>query len=169
MLSLKQITMLTVGITLFMDVMDANVLNTAVPTMAAGFHVNPVDLKVALISYLLSIAIFTPTSGWIADHFGAKRIYISGLALFVLSSFFCGFATSVPELVIGRFAQGIGGAYMVSLGRLMLARVFHRHELIEIMNTVIMLVSLAVMVVLLSQQSTQRQLSPTEPLGLLLH
>lgn len=145
MLSLKQITMLVVSITLFMDVMDGNVLNTAVPTMANSFQVNPVDLKVALISYLLSIAIFTPASGWVADYFGAKKIYIGGLIIFVLSSFFCGFATNVPSIVIGRFIQGIGAAFMIALGRLMLARVFPRNELIETMSKVVMIISVAVM------------------------
>ena len=145
MLSLKQITLITVSVTLFMDVMDGNVLNTAVPTMANHFQVNPVDLKVALISYLLSIAIFTPTSGWIADCYGAKRIYIGGLALFVVSSFYCGFATNVAEIVIGRFIQGIGSAFMIALGRLMLARVFPRSEMIEAMNKVVIVISLAVM------------------------
>src|SRR3990167_544932 len=115
MLSLKQITMITVAITLFLDVMDASILNTAVPTIADSFQVNPVDLKIALISYLLSIAIFTPTSGWVADRFGTKRAYVLGIGFFALSSFFCGFAYTISQIVVCRFMQGIGGAYMISL------------------------------------------------------
>ncbi|MDP1575114.1 MAG: MFS transporter [Coxiellaceae bacterium] len=146
LISIKKITMIVVAITLFMDVMDSNILNTAAPVMAASFHVNPVDLKVAMISYLLSFAIFIPTSGWFSDKFGTKRIFIGALTLFTLSSFFCGFATTLPEIVFARFIQGIGGAFMISLGRLMIARVFQRNELVEAMNAVIMVVSIGVMI-----------------------
>ena len=145
-ISIKKITMLVVAITLFMDAMDSNVLNTAVPAMATSFHVSPVDLKVALISYLLSFAIFIPTSGWFCDRFGTKRIFIAALSIFTMFSFFCGFATTLPEIVLARFFQGIGGAFMISLGRLMIARVFPRNELVEAMNIVITIVSLGVMI-----------------------
>ena len=130
---------------LFMDVLDTNIINTAIPTMARNFKVNPVDLKIALISYLLSLAFFIPISGWTADKYGAKRIFISALALFTISSFFCGYAHSLLDLVIGRSIQGIGGAFMISLGRLIIARTFERHQLVEAMNAVIIVVSLAVM------------------------
>ena len=82
--------MLTVSLALFMDVLDTNIINTAIPTMARDFAVHPVDLKIALISYLLSLALFIPISGWTADRFGIKRIYIGALALFTISSFGCG-------------------------------------------------------------------------------
>lgn len=143
--SLKKFTMLVVSIAMFMDVMDANILNTAVPTISLAFHINPVDLKVALISYLLSFAIFIPTSGWVADRFGTKRIFISALAFYTLSSFFCGLSQSLTEIIVARLIQGIGGAFMISLGRLMIARAFPRNELVEAMNVVIMIVSLGVM------------------------
>jgi len=73
-LSIKHVTMFTVSLALFMDVLDTNIINTAIPTMAHNFKVNPVDLKVALISYLLSLAVFIPISGWVADKYGTKRI-----------------------------------------------------------------------------------------------
>ncbi len=100
LLTTKRITMFTVSLAIFMDVLDSNIINTAIPVMAQNFQVNPVDLKIALISYLLSLAIFIPISGWTADKYGAKRIFISGLCLFTLSSFWCGYAhTSViPHL-----------------------------------------------------------------------
>lgn len=141
----KRITMSIVSLALFMDVLDSNVINTAVPAMAHTFHVNPIDIKIALISYLLSLAIFIPMSGWVSDKYGTKNIYVGALGLFTVSSFFCGNAHSLTFLVIARFIQGIGGAFMISLGRLTLARTFKRHELVEAMNTVIIVVSLAVM------------------------
>ena len=123
----KRITMFIVSMALFMDVLDSNVLNTAVPAMAHTFHVSPIDIKVALISYLLSLAIFIPMSGWAADKYGTKNIFVGALGLFTITSFFCGYAHSLMMLVIARFIQGIGGAFMISLGRLVLARTFKRH------------------------------------------
>ena len=144
-LSIKRVTMFTVSLALFMDVLDTNIINTAIPTMAHNFKVNPVDLKVALISYLLSLAVFIPISGWVADKYGTKRIYISALCLFTISSFWCGYAHTLMDLVIGRSFQGVGGAFMISLGRLIIARTFAKHQLVGAMNTVIVVVSLAVM------------------------
>ena len=144
-LSTKRITMFTVSLGLFMDVLDSNILNTAIPVMAKNFQVHPIDLKIALISYLLSLAIFIPISGWVADRFGTKRIFIAAMGLFTFSSFLCGYAHTLLELVIARSIQGIGGAFMISVGRLIIARTFERHQLVEAMNAVIMVVSLAVM------------------------
>lgn len=138
--------MFTVALALFMDVLDSNVINTSIPAMSRSLQVYPVDLKIALISYLLSIAIFIPTSGWVADKYGTKNIFIAAQALFVLSSFWCGFATSLPQLVMARFVQGVGGAFMLSLGRLIIARTFKRHELVEALNTIIIVVAIAVMI-----------------------
>lgn len=141
----KRIIMFIVSVALFMDVLDSNVINTAVPAMAHTFHVNPIDIKIGLISYLLSLAIFIPMSGWAADKYGIKIIFISALGLFTLSSFFCGYASTLKTLVIARSIQGIGGAFMISLGRLLIARTFKRFELMKAMNVVITVVSLAVM------------------------
>ncbi|EKD45244.1 MAG: hypothetical protein ACD_70C00006G0003 [uncultured bacterium] len=145
MLSHKRLTMLIVSIALFMDVLDSNVLNTAVPVIAHSFNVNPIELKVALISYLLSLAIFIPMSGWVADKYGAKPIFIGAIGLFVLSSFYCGNTRTLLELSIGRFSQGIGGALMISLSRLIIARTFQRNQFVKAMNSVIIIVSLATM------------------------
>ncbi len=146
MISIKSITMLIVSMALFMDVLDSNIINTAVPAMSHTFHVSPIDIKIALISYLLSLSIFIPISGWAADKYGVKNIFMSAIGLFTLTSFFCGYAHSLVVLVIARFIQGIGGAFMISLGRLIIARSFKRHELVDAMNTVIIVVSIAVMV-----------------------
>lgn len=144
-LTTKRITMFTVSLALFMDVLDSNIINTAIPAMSRSLNVHPVDLKIALISYLLSLAVFIPISGWTADKYGAKPVFIAALGLFTISSFWCGYAHSLSELVIARCVQGIGGAFMISVGRLMIARTFKRHELVEAMNTVIMVVAVAVM------------------------
>ncbi len=128
-----------------MDVLDSNIINTAIPAMSRSLQVNPVDLKVALISYLLSFAVFIPISGWASDKYGVKRIFISALGLFTFTSFWCGYAHTLLELVIARSIQGVGGAFMISLGRLIIARTFKKHELVEAMNAVIIVVSVAVM------------------------
>ena len=113
--SKKNLILVTVALALFMDVLDTNILNTAIPTMARFFKVYPVDLKIALISYLLSLALFIPISGWVADKYGIKLVYISGLACFTVSSFWCGYAQSLLELVLGRSMQGLGGAFMFAM------------------------------------------------------
>lgn len=145
MLSIKTMTTFIVSFALFMDVLDGNVVNTAIPVMSQSFHINPIDLKIALISYLLNLAIFIPMSGWTADKYGTKNIFILAIGLFTVSSFFCGQAQTLMQLVIARSVQGIGGAFMISLGRLIIARTFKKHELMEAMNTVIIVVSMGVM------------------------
>lgn len=141
----KRLTLFTVSLALFMDVLDSNIINTSIPAMAHTLHVSPIDLKIALISYLLCLAIFIPISGWAADKYGAKRIFIGAFGLFTVSSFLCGYAHTLLHLVIARSMQGVGGAFMISLGRLIIVRAFKRHELVEAMNTVIIVVSVAVM------------------------
>jgi EmrB/QacA subfamily drug resistance transporter len=142
----KRLILFTVSFALFMDVLDSNIINTSIPMMAQSLNVNPIDLKIALISYLLSLAVFIPISGWAADKYGTKRIFIAAFGVFTLSSFFCGYARTLTELVIARSIQGMGGAFMISLGRLIVARTFKRHELVTAMNTVIIVVAVAVMI-----------------------
>ena len=141
----KRIIALIVSLALFMDALDATIINTAIPAMSRSLAVNPVDLKIALISYLLMLAIFIPTSSWFADSFGAKRVFISAIIIFTFSSLWCGYALTLFELVLARAFQGIGGALMLPIGRLILLRTFKRHELVDAMNHVIMVVSLGVM------------------------
>lgn len=141
----KKIVIFIVSLALFMDALDTTIINTAIPAMSESLHVNPVDLKIALISYLLSLAIFIPISGWIADKFGAKRVFMTALAVFTLSSIWCGYAQTLVQLVIGRSIQGFGGALMMPIGRLIILRTFRRHELVNAMNHVIMVVSLGLM------------------------
>lgn len=141
----KYLVPLIISIAMFMESLDTTIINTAIPVMSHSLHVNPIDLKIALISYLLSLAIFIPISGWIADKFGIKKIFISALSLFVISSILCGFAHQLWQLVGMRMLQGMGGSLMMPLGRLIIARTFQRSELVNMMSRVIMVGALGVM------------------------
>lgn len=134
-----------VSLALFMEAVDSTVLNTAIPAMSQSLQVNPIDLKIALISYLLSLAILIPISGWMADKFGIKRIFITAVAVFTLSSLWCGYAHNLFELVIARAVQGIGGSLALPVGRLILVRTYPRHHIMNIMSRVVMVASLGLM------------------------
>lgn len=135
-----------VSIAGFMEALDATILNTAIPAISRSLQVHPVDLKIALISYLIVLAIFIPISGWLSDKFGLKRIFIFAIIFFTLSSLWCGYADSLRQLVIARSLQGLGGALMLPLGRLIILRMFPRHEVVDAMNHVIMVVSIGLMI-----------------------
>jgi EmrB/QacA subfamily drug resistance transporter len=141
----KRLIPMTVSLAMFMEAVDTNVINTAIPVMSQSFHVNPINLKIALISYLLSLAIFIPISGWIADKFGIKRVFLFALAVFTISSFWCGMAHTLPELILARILQGLGGSIMLPVARLIIVRNFARHELIVTMNRVVMVGALGLM------------------------
>lgn len=134
-----------VSLALFMDALDATIINTAIPAMAHSLSVQPVNLKIALISYLLSLAIFIPISGWLADKYGIKQVFVTALGIFTFSSLWCGYANSLTEIMLARTLQGIGGALILPLGRLIVLRTFPRHQVVEVMNAVIMVVSLGLM------------------------
>ncbi|MCC3244913.1 DHA2 family efflux MFS transporter permease subunit [Methylocystis sp. WRRC1] len=127
------VTPLIVATALFMEQLDGSVLATALPAMAADLHEDPVALKLALTSYLLSLAVFIPLSGWAADKFGARRIFRAAIVVFTLGSILCGFSGSLATIVAARVVQGLGGAMMVPVGRLVLLRTAPRHELVRAM------------------------------------
>ena len=126
-----------VAVALFMENLDATIVNTAVPTMALNLAVTPLSLKAVLTSYTLSLAVFIPVSGWMADRFGTKRVFALAIALFMLGSLCCGIAVNVPMLVASRVLQGMGGAMMTPVGRLALVRAFPRSEMLTAMNYVV--------------------------------
>jgi EmrB/QacA subfamily drug resistance transporter len=128
-----------------MEALDTTVINTAIPSMSLSLQVNPIDLKITLISYLLSLAIFIPISGWIADKFGIKRVFIYAVLIFSLSSFWCGLAHKLFELVIARALQGFGGALALPIGRLIILRTFSRSKMITAMSHVAIVASLGTM------------------------
>lgn len=141
----KNIILIIVSFAMFMESVDTTIINTAIPVMAHSLHVNPVSLKLALISYLLSLAIFIPISGWIADRYGVKKVFISAVLLFTLSSIWCGFTQNLGELIIARIIQGLGGSLTMPVGRLIILRTCERHELISKMNIVVMVASLGML------------------------
>ena len=126
-----------VAAALFMEQLDSTIVNTAVPAMAASLHVTPLSLKAVVTSYILSLAVFIPVSGWMADRFGTRRVFSSAVTLFILSSIMCGLAINVPMLVAARILQGIGAAMMMPVGRLAIIRTFPKTELLTAMNFVI--------------------------------
>ncbi len=128
-----------------MEALDGTILNTAIPSIANSLSIDPINLKIALISYLMSLAIFTPISGWIADKFGDKHVFITALCLFSLSSLYCGFAQSLTDLVLGRFLQGLGGALMLPTARLILLRAVDKRQVINVMGTVVIIAAVGIM------------------------
>ncbi len=133
----KRIVPWLVATALFMENLDATIVNTAVPTMAASLEVTPLSLKGVLTSYTLCLAVFIPISGWMADRFGTKRVFTWAVCLFSLGSLACALAVNSPMLVAARVIQGIGGAMMTPVGRLTMVRTFPRSEMIAAMNFVI--------------------------------
>ncbi len=120
-----------------MEALDTTILNTAVPAIAHALGVVPLSMKAVLASYTLSLAVFIPISGWMADHFGTRRVFSSAIGLFTLGSLLCGLSTDIHELVACRILQGCGGAMMVPVGRLTLVRTFAKSELIRVMTFVV--------------------------------
>ena len=119
-----------------MESLDTTILNTAVPVVSAALHVAPLSMKSVLASYTLSLAVFIPISGWMADRFGTRRVFASAIGLFTLGSFLCGISNDIHLLVLFRVLQGCGGAMMVPVGRLTLVRTFAKSELIRAMSFV---------------------------------
>ena len=121
---------LIVACALFMENMDSTVITTALPAIARDLSVDPIALKLALTAYLLSLAVFIPISGWMADRFGARTIFRAAIIVFTLGSAACGFAQGLHDLVFYRIIQGLGGAMMVPVGRLVVLRTIPKHELV---------------------------------------
>ena len=119
-----------------MESLDTTILNTGVPTIAAALHVAPLSMKSVLASYTLSLAVFIPISGWMADRFGTRRVFASAIGIFTLGSFLCGLTSNIHLLVACRILQGCGGAMMVPVGRLTLVRTFAKSELVRAMSFV---------------------------------
>jgi EmrB/QacA subfamily drug resistance transporter len=132
----KRVLPWLVAVAFFMESLDTTILNTAVPRISAALHVSPLSMKSVLASYTLSLAVFIPISGWMADRFGTRRVFASAIGLFTLGSFLCGLSSNIHLLVACRILQGCGGAMMVPVGRLTLVRTFAKSELIRAMSFV---------------------------------
>ncbi|MDI7864825.1 DHA2 family efflux MFS transporter permease subunit [Rhizobiaceae bacterium n13] len=130
---MNRIVPLILAVALFMEQMDSTVIATALPAIAADLGVGPITLKLALTAYMVALAIFIPVSGWMADRFGAKRIFRMAIVVFMVGSVLCAISTSLVAFVISRFLQGMGGAMMTPVGRLVLLRTTKRSELVSAM------------------------------------
>src|ERR1700685_2021814 len=125
-----------VAVAFFMESLDTTILNTAVPAISAALHVGPLSMKAVLASYTLSLAVFIPISGWVADRFGTRRVFAAAIGLFTLGSFLCGLSSDIHVLVACRILQGCGGSMMVPVGRLTLVRTFAKADLLRTMSFV---------------------------------
>jgi len=134
--SVKRLLPWLVAVAFFMESLDTTILNTAVPAIAEALDVAPLSMKAVLASYTLSLAVFIPISGWMADRFGTRRVFSSAIGLFTLGSFLCGISSNIHILVACRILQGFGGAMMVPVGRLTMVRTFAKSELIRAMSFV---------------------------------
>lgn len=126
------------GLGLLMETLDSTVLNTALPQMALSFAVDALTLKLSIVSYFITLAIFIPASGYATDRWGTKRVFFGATLLFVLSSFLCGVSQNLPELIIGRLLQGVGGAMVTPVGRLILLKTFERTEFIKAFTSLVL-------------------------------
>ena len=129
----ERVIPLIVAAALFMENMDSTVIATSLPAIAADIGTSPLTLKLAITSYLLSLAVFIPASGWTADRFGARMVFSVAIAVFMVGSIGCALSSSVTDFVIARIIQGIGGAMMTPVGRLVLLRSIDKSALVNAM------------------------------------
>ncbi len=134
--SVKRLLPWLVAVAFFMESLDTTILNTAVPTIADALGIAPLSMKAALTSYTLSLAVFIPVSGWIADRYGTCRVFFWAIGVFSVGSLLCGLSVNMPMLVAARILQGCGGAMMMPVGRITMVRTFPRSELVRAMSFV---------------------------------
>ncbi|MGD9845678.1 MAG: MFS transporter [Variibacter sp.] len=129
----ERLVPLIVAVALFMENTDSTVIATSLPAIAADLSTSPLTLKLAVTSYLLSLAVFIPASGWTADRFGARNVFRTAMAVFIAGSLICAASTSLTTFVLGRIVQGAGGAMMTPVGRLLLLRTVDKKDLVNAM------------------------------------
>jgi len=127
---------LIVGCAQFMHQFDGTMITTALPVMATSLNEDPLKLNLAITSYLLALAVFVPISGWMADRYGARRVFLAAIAVFTVSSVLCGLSGTLAEIVLWRTVQGIGGAMMTPVGRVIVVKSVPRLEILRAMNYV---------------------------------
>lgn len=131
---MNRIIPLVLAVALFMENMDSTVIATSLPAIAADINTSPIALKLALTAYLVALAIFIPVSGWMADRFGAKNVFRAAIVVFMTGSIACAMANSLGSFVVSRLLQGMGGAMMTPVGRLVLVRSTPKNELVAAMS-----------------------------------
>lgn len=122
----------------FMQALDATILNTALPAIAQSLNRSPLAMQSAIISYTLTVAMLIPVSGWLADRFGTRRVFMIAVMLFTMGSLACAVSQNLGQLVLFRVVQGVGGAMMMPVARLALLRAYPRSELLPVLNFVTM-------------------------------
>src|ERR1700742_31637 len=137
-MSRERLIPLIVAVALFMENLDSTVIATSLPAIAHDLGTNPLALKLAVTTYLLALAIFIPASGWTADRFGARIVFRAAIAVFMVGSIGCALAQSVEHFVFARILQGIGGAMMTPVGRLVLVQTVEKRALVAAMAWVTM-------------------------------
>lgn len=120
--SIKKILPLILATAIFMQMLDSTVLSTSLPAIARDLKESPLNMQNAIISYVLTLAVFMPASGFLADRFGTKKVFITSIVLFSLDSLFCSLSQNLTHLVISRVVQGIGGSLMTPVGKLALIK-----------------------------------------------
>ncbi len=133
---LERIIPFLVAAVLFMEFLDISIINTAVPSIAHSFEISPILLKFSVASYFLSLAIFIPISGWCADKFGTRRTFLFSVALFTVASLLCGISENIWQLTFFRFLQGIGGAFMNPVARIIVLRLFPAKDIVRIQGII---------------------------------
>ncbi len=132
--STKKLLPIILATSIFMQMLDSTILNTSLPAIAKDLNESPLDMQNAIISYVLTLALFMPVSGFLSDKFGTKKVFIFSLILFSLGSLFCSLSSNLTELVVARMIQGVGGSLMTPVGKLALIRTFPKKELLKAMN-----------------------------------
>ena len=130
----KKVLPLILAISIFMQMLDSTILNTSLPAIARDLQESPLEMQNAIISYVLTLALFMPVSGFLADKFGTRKVFIFSLVVFSLGSLFCALSQNLTHLVISRVIQGIGGSLMTPVGRLALIKSFDKIEIVRAMN-----------------------------------
>ena len=132
--SVKKFLPLILATAIFMQMLDSTILNTSLPSIARDLNESPLNMQNTIISYVLTLALFMPVSGFLADKFGTKNVFIISLVLFSLGSLFCSLSQNLTQLVISRVIQGVGGSLMTPVGKLALIKTFDKSELLKAMN-----------------------------------
>ncbi len=125
-----------VAATFFMEYLDTTIIATALPQMAQAFRISPNALSLGMSAYMIALAIFIPASGWVADRFGSRSVFFSAIATFTIASILCGFSQNVVEFTAARVLQGMGGALMVPVGRLIVVRSTEKNRLMRAISTI---------------------------------
>ena len=132
----QKVLLWLVAVGFFMQTLDATIVNTALPAMAQSLGESPLRMQSVVVAYSLAMAMLIPASGWVADRFGARRVYFLAIVFFVAGSVFCALSHSLTQLVAARVVQGLGGALLLPVGRLVVLRTFPREKFLQAMSFV---------------------------------